>query len=147
VGTFEPTRDDSLYKLLGQLDSDFPGISEERLRWAVNLVKGRAKTPPKSVGFFLKSLPGVFDQLEAETSGWLTQQAERRMVESGNGLRRPDLAEELKVLAAHSDLPYSEETVHAAIDAAERRLEKQGQLRSALTVGRGPTASRSPRGL
>jgi hypothetical protein len=134
-----PGTDDFINKALETLRKDFPGISARRLAWAVSLVARRAKTPPWTVAFFHRALPGVFENLDAEVGKWLMADAAKRLVEFP-GLGLPDLAQDLKQLAADNDLPYGSENVTSAIDSGLRRVEEERELQSGLAVGRGPGA-------
>lgn len=137
VATLQAGKDDCLHKLREQLASTFPSVSRERLAWAVSLVARRAKTPPRSVAYFQRSLLGVFQNLEAEVAGWLAQEGYKRLRENDR-LDRPSLSEELKCACAENDLPYSSEIVGDAIQAEERKLEEERRIRSELAVGRSP---------
>ncbi len=124
---------------LHQLAENFREVSPERLRWAVCLVAARAKTPPRSPAYFRKALPRVFENLQGETDTWLSVEAAKRLLEFP-GLGLPDLAQDLKQLAAENDLPYGPENVTSAIDTGLRRVEEERELQSGLAVGRGPGA-------
>ena len=140
--------DDSFHKLVKQLVSEFPTIPTRQLAWALRLVMGRVTTPPTNpVAYYRKSLRGVFENLTAETQGWLKNEAYRRLGESGDGLRVPDLAESLKCLAAENCLecgPHGE-LAQEAIDSAWRRLEEERRTQSELRVGRSPERRDEPR--
>ena len=130
-----PGTDDFLH----QLAENFPEVSPERLRWVVYLVAARAKTPPISAAYFRKALPRVFENLQGETDTWLSVEAAKRLLEFP-GLGLPDLAQDLKQLAADNNLPYGSENVTIAIDTGLRRVEEERELQSELAVGRGPGA-------
>ncbi len=134
-----PGTDDFIHSALETLRKDFPGTSARRLAWAVSLVARRAKTPPWTVAFFHRALPGVFENLDAEVGKWLATAAAKRLA-GFPALRLPDLAEDLKQLAAGNDLPYAPETLESALDGAFRKVQEERQLQSELAVGRGPGA-------
>lgn len=132
--------DRSFNRLVDQLVSDFPTTPTVQLAWALRLVMGRAKTPPTNpVAYYLKSLRGVFENLTAETQGWLKNEAYRRLRENSES-RLPDLVEALKCLAADNGLdcgPHGE-FVDEAIDGASLRLQEEHRTQSELRVGRSP---------
>lgn len=130
--------DDSVENIAERLIQEFQDTSPRRLQWTVRLVLSRAKARPRTLHYFRKSLPGILQQLSAEVQAWLTKEAMRHLRESGVSFRLGDLAEHLKLAAASNDLPYSGESVGAAIDSAQRQLEEEQHLRSALVVGRLP---------
>lgn len=132
--------DRSFRRLEDQLVSDFPTTPTRQLAWALRLVMVRVTTPPTNpVAYYRKSLRGVFENLTAETQGWLKNEAYRRLRESSE-LRLPDLAESLKCLAAENSLDCGlhGEFVHEAIDGALRRLEEERRTQSEICVGRSP---------
>ena len=128
--------DDPSDALVEKLAPDFGNIPRSSLKWAIDLVRSRAKTPPRSLAYFRLSLSRVFENLSAETEKWLAQEAYRRLSESDNGSRRPDLVEELKQAAAGNNLPYESESVHHAIDSAKRRIGEERRRISEINFGR-----------
>ena len=127
--------DDPSDVLVEKLAPDFGNVPRSRLKWAIDLVKSRATTPPRTIAYFQMSLPRVFANLSAETEKWLAQEAYRELCQSDNGFRRPDLVEELKQAAAGNDLPYESESVHHAIDSAKRRIGEERRRISEINVG------------
>lgn len=117
--------DDSVENIADRLIQEFRDTSPRRLQWTVRLVLSRAKTRPRTLHYFSKSLPDILQQLSAEVQAWLTKEAMRRLREGGDSFRLADLAEDLKLAAASNDLPYSGESVGVAIDSAQRQLEEE----------------------
>jgi biotin operon repressor len=133
----EPAKDgdDFLHSIFQKLLQDFPMTSPERLAWAVHLVRSRAKTAPRTLAYFRRALPGVFENLHAEVASWLTGEARHRLRKNGNAERLPDLAEDLKSLAAQNGLPYSGELIGEVIDCAHRKLENERHIETEIHVG------------
>jgi hypothetical protein len=112
-------------------------IPTDRIRQAVRLATLLASSPPNSRTYYQRAVPDIVANFDGKLLAWLTGEACRRLGADSN-LRLADLSEDLKRLAAWHELPYSGGLVNDAIDASLRRLEQERQLRSELTVGRGP---------
>lgn len=137
ASTRTSAKDDYSTTLLASLENSFPDASTERLAWAIEVVRKRAKRAgktPGSVKYFQKSLCGIFASLDATIQDWLAEQAFQLISQAS--IHRSDLAEELKYLAAKNDLPYSSDFVAEAIERADQRAERDRQVRSELNVGR-----------
>jgi hypothetical protein len=134
-------QDDFPQPIFEKLVQYFPTTSPERLAWAVHLVRSRAKTAPRTLAYFRRALPRVFENLATEVESWLIQEAIQRLRQSKNGFRLPDLAEEMKCAAAANGLPYNGEIIGEAIARACRKLEDERRLASEIHIGKlSPTA-------
>lgn len=111
-----------------------PETPPERIRQAVRLATLLASSPPRSVSYYSTSVPDVLAHFPDKLRSWLAQEARRRVGDNGDP-RCPDLAEELKCLAAENGLPYSGELVWDSIDAAQRRLDAERQVQVELRAG------------
>ncbi len=131
--------DDLRRSLLDETQRAYPWCTPRMLAWALRRIAERAKTPPRSVAYFRRSLPIFFDNLGAEIESWLRDAAAER-IRAPASVRLPDLVEDLKRLVAENDLPYDGDMVMRAVDAAEQQLKEQQRLQADLRVGRGPLA-------
>jgi len=127
--------DDSIPALLKRLQNQFPDLSDTRFRWAVDQVRKRAKTPPRSAAFFQRAIPTVLENLPAEVGGFLARRAEEML---GNNHAVGDIAGELKQLAAANDVPYGADLIVDAIEAAEACLRRRRAVESEMRAGNGP---------
>jgi hypothetical protein len=125
-----------------KLQDKFRQLSPAHLHWAITRIMARARTRPRSVAFFEKSLPGFLDQLPDEIKGWLVEEATILLRRDGPQ-NLPDIVEDLKRVAAAHDFPYSGETIGDAIDCASRLVAKERELQSELIVGRGPVCAQA----
>ena len=131
-------RDDKrLDKLLVLLRQYHPEATVRTFAWAWELVESRAKTPPRSLAFFERSLSGVFQNLEAEVELWLIHTAGHWFVQNDDRMEHlGDLAEMLKQRAAASHVPYNPDLIDRVIEKSLRRFQAERVRQSELIVGR-----------
>ena len=107
----------------------FPGVTSRQFAFAVERISSRAKTPPRTLQFWLTSLRNFFEDIEAETDLFLTDRAVA-LFQSGATIE--DVAESLKGEAASRDLAYGADLIDRIMCQAVGRLERDRVLRSEL---------------
>jgi hypothetical protein len=115
----------------------FPALTERQFNWACGSIRARAKTPPRSLAYWRKSLPGFFEHFEREAVDYLADIFAALLEEGTDYASAKDIVAEK---AVERDLPY-ETLMQEAIEKAEARLEARRALASALNAGRGPRAA------
>jgi hypothetical protein len=127
--------DDSPLILFDALKRRLPDLTHRQLEFAIERISARAKTPPRSLGYWEKSLARFFsaDAIGGEIESFLSDVAWRVLERGETSLG--SVAEDLKCAAAEHDLPYSTLTVSRAIDSAMSRREREATLRTALRIG------------
>jgi hypothetical protein len=127
--------DDSPLVLFESLKNSLPSLTHRQLEFAIERISSRAKTPPRGLGFWKKSLPLFFsaDVFGGEIESFLSDDA-YRFLERGEA-SLANVAEDLKCDAANYDLPYGSLAVSRAIESAINRREREAALRMALQIG------------
>lgn len=122
-------RSDLFQSLRDEFSSTF---TEEQLRWAIEQIKRRAKTPPRSRSYWQKSLVRFEKDFQSEVDMFLQAEAKQLLAQ---GSPIGDVVEKLKWRAAENHLPYDSLRVQYAIDAAEFSQRREAEVQSELRVG------------
>lgn len=130
--------DDLPFSLFEFLERQCPGLTRKQFDFALGRISSRAKTPPRSLRYWEKSLLVFFsrDVFSGEVESFLGDEAFRFLKEGEASLA--NLAEALKCPAANYDLPYSSVAVDDAISSAMTKRDGEASLRGALRIGGGP---------
>jgi hypothetical protein len=112
-----------------------PGLTRRQVEFAIERISSRARTPPRNLGFWKKSLPVFFsaDVFSGEIESFLSDEA-YRVLERGEA-SLGSLVEHLKCAAAEYDLPYGTLVLNRAIESSMSRRERESALRTALLIG------------
>lgn len=125
--------EDAVLALWKEIAKSTPGMTRKNWQWAAARILARAKTPPRDPSAFLrKSWPRFLAAWDAEMAHWLEEEA-FALLQQQESLA--DVADLLKFRAAEYDLPYSSESIDAALARASLRLERQRSLHAELRVG------------
>lgn len=114
---------------MGELQTEFleTGFPEPQIAWAVEVVKGRARTKiANGKAYFRSALRRFFENLAQEANSWLTDQA-RELLNTGELIDYGTLTETLKSRAAKHCVPYDCTAIGKAIECAEKYPDREAR--------------------